>query len=168
MPLATMEFTRSFDTSKKIPMVTLTGGPCGGKSSSLDSLKITLHDAGYDVFTVPEANTILVSNGATFPGFDESKRSELLQYEINLMQLLFDMERAIQSVAAIGAKKPVIICDRGAMDIRAYLPDDLWEQLLQRMGLTEQSLLDRYDLVLLPLLLLPLLLLEIAALNYCK
>ena len=135
--------------SKKAPMIALTGGPCGGKSSSLDSLKSTLNEAGFEVFTVPEANTILVSNGATFPGFDEGKRSELLQYEVNLMQLLFDMERAMQSVAVISAKKPVIICDRGAMDIRAYLPDDLWVQLLLHMGLTEQSLLDRYDLVLL-------------------
>jgi nucleoside-triphosphatase THEP1 len=52
----------------KLFRVVLTGGPCGGKSSSLVSLKDTLRRKGYRVMTMPEIPTILMSNGAQFPG----------------------------------------------------------------------------------------------------
>ena len=48
--------------------IVLTGGPCGGKSSSLMAIKIALEDSGYLVMTMPEVPTILMSNGAQFPG----------------------------------------------------------------------------------------------------
>lgn len=48
--------------------IVLTGGPCGGKSSSLISVKNALEESGYRVMTMPEVPTILMSNGAQFPG----------------------------------------------------------------------------------------------------
>lgn len=53
---------------KKLFVVVLTGGPCGGKSSSLRSVRDTLRGRGYNVMTMPEVPTILMSNGANFPG----------------------------------------------------------------------------------------------------
>ena len=55
--------------------IVLTGGPCGGKSSSLMALKIALEDSGYRVMTMPEVPTILMSNGAQFPGAYELKQA---------------------------------------------------------------------------------------------
>ena len=51
--------------------IVLTGGPCGGKSSSLMALKSALENSGYRVMTMPEVPTILMSNGAQFPGVYE-------------------------------------------------------------------------------------------------
>lgn len=53
---------------KRLFVVVLTGGPCGGKSSSLKSVRDTLRGKGYNVMTMPEVPTILMSNGANFPG----------------------------------------------------------------------------------------------------
>ena len=44
----------------------LTGGPCGGKSSSQDALSAALKKAGYNVYFAPEVPTILM-NGARQP-----------------------------------------------------------------------------------------------------
>ena len=46
----------------------LTGGPCGGKSSSMSDLTMSLKNHGYHVFTCPEVPTILMQNGCVFPG----------------------------------------------------------------------------------------------------
>jgi thymidylate kinase len=55
---------------KDVVCVVLTGGPCGGKSSSLKCLKDVLEGKGYRVMTMPEVPTLLMSNGAHFPGED--------------------------------------------------------------------------------------------------
>jgi len=47
--------------------VYLTGGPCGGKSSSLTTLKQKLESRGYNVVIVPEGATKIISSGV-IPG----------------------------------------------------------------------------------------------------
>jgi putative protein kinase ArgK-like GTPase of G3E family len=46
--------------------IALTGGPCAGKSSALSYMSMRLMQHGFKVFTVPEAATIVFSNGAEF------------------------------------------------------------------------------------------------------
>lgn len=60
---------------KRLFVVVLTGGPCGGKSSSLRSVRDTLRGKGYHVMTMPEVPTILMSNGANFPGIWHEQES---------------------------------------------------------------------------------------------
>ena len=136
-------------TTERFKVIALTGGPCGGKSTSLERLKKDLKENGYEVYTVPETCLLLHGCGSVFPGFDEEKRTELFEYEANLLQLLINLERAIFNAAKFSGKRAVVICDRGAVDIKAYLPEDgeLWNQLLLKVGTTEKELIDRYDLV---------------------
>jgi len=47
----------------KIIKVVLTGGPCGGKTTSLSEMKKTFVELGYNVFTVPETATLMFENG---------------------------------------------------------------------------------------------------------
>jgi len=50
---------------------------------------------------------------------------------------------------AITSSKPVVIlCDRGAMDGKAYLDENTWQALLDEVGLNTVTLRDkRYDVV---------------------
>ena len=50
-------------------------------------------------------------------------------------------------VAASTGEPAVIIHDRALLDISAYLPSTLWEELLKREGLTQEGVLGRYDAV---------------------
>lgn len=132
--------------------IVLTGGPCGGKSSSLAYLTSSLKDRGYRVLTVPEASTLLqVTCGGVYPGRAPEKHLELLGYENALFQLEVGLEDAIFALAEVYrslGQGVVVLLDRGLMDIKAYCPPDLWTTLLRTRGVTlEQDLRTRYDLV---------------------
>ena len=124
----------------------LTGGPCGGKSSSLNHLRMLLEKAEYDVLTVPEVPTILMSNGAQFPGMD-GNRENLLAYESQLIKLQLAMEDTFVGIARSTKRRSVVICDRGSLDVAAYMPRDLWHETLVKVGITREDLLQRYDIV---------------------
>ena len=152
--------------SKNVVTVVLTGGPCAGKSSSLQSMKETLTKEGYQILTVPEVPTILMENGCKFPGID-GPRARLLRYETLLIEMQLHMENTFIDMATLAPTAStttgtadatagpnhhhhhasVIICDRGACDVAAYMPTDLWHETLASVGTTQQALLDRYDIV---------------------
>lgn len=49
-----------------VKKLVLTGGPCAGKTTALARLATYLRHRGFRVFTVPEAATMLFTNGASF------------------------------------------------------------------------------------------------------
>ncbi len=160
--------------AKNVITVVLTGGPCAGKSSSLQSMKDVLTKAGYEILTVPEVPTILMENGCKFPGID-GPRERLLRYETLLIEMQLQMENTFIDMAALNSsplptgsevaaaglvrshpgppnpptppKASVVICDRGACDVAAYMPPDLWRATLASVGTSQSHLLDRYDIV---------------------
>ena len=53
-----------FDTNRLyVYRLCLTGGPCAGKTSSLDHLTKALTARGFDVYCCPEVPTILLNGG---------------------------------------------------------------------------------------------------------
>ena len=124
----------------------LTGGPCGGKTSSLDSLREALASRGYQVFCAPEVPTILLSNGGSYPGHDGGER--LILWETAIIQLQRQLEDSFLMVAqSSGSEECVLIMDRGLLDIPAYIPQPQWQSVLAANQLTEAQLAARYDLV---------------------
>jgi len=131
------------EASKHTPVIVLTGGPCGGKSTALCYLEEKLRDRGYIVFLVPEAATTLIQSGIrpkgsglTFEEFEEAI----------LKKTLRDEEFYRESAEISRAEKKIIICDRGIMDIRAYMEEEQFHKLIGRHGFTIVELRDkRYD-----------------------
>lgn len=131
----------------KVFKVVLTGGPCGGKSSSLDHMCKTLTAEGFDVLCVPEVPTILMNGGAQYPGVDGGKK--LVEFETALIQAQMQLERSFIQIGESTGRPTVVILDRGLLDVGAYLPAAVWTGvILAENGLTEASLAARYDLVL--------------------
>jgi hypothetical protein len=135
---------------KTVITVVLTGGPCGGKSTSLAHLSDALTKERYNVLTVPEVPTLLMSHGAHFPGIDGDP-DQLLAYETRLVQLQLQLEATFTALAAVNTASngwpSVVICDRGACDVAAYMPPQLWAATLHRLSTTHAALLKRYDVV---------------------
>jgi len=126
--------------------VALTGGPCGGKSSSLKAFSKELAKRGYDVYRAPEVPTILLNGGCRYPGIDGGEK--LFAFEKYLMDLQLQTERSFVGIAASTDRPSVVVMDRGLMDIAAYIPEDKWKEILKRNNFTEEYLLSRYDMVL--------------------
>eukprot|EP01116_Phalansterium_solitarium_P004049 TRINITY_DN1492_c1_g1_i1.p2 TRINITY_DN1492_c1_g1~~TRINITY_DN1492_c1_g1_i1.p2 ORF type:complete len:305 (-),score=86.97 TRINITY_DN1492_c1_g1_i1:274-1158(-) len=133
---------------KRLVRIVLTGGPCGGKSSVLEQLRAQQVD-GATVFCVPEVPTLVFTNGPRYPGSEaaDDASETLLEFEANLMRLQLAAEDAFVGMALLESKRVVLVYDRAALDIKAYMPDGLWRQLLASNGWSESALLARYDAV---------------------
>uniref|UniRef100_A0A7R9YGF8 NadR/Ttd14 AAA domain-containing protein n=1 Tax=Pinguiococcus pyrenoidosus TaxID=172671 RepID=A0A7R9YGF8_9STRA len=126
--------------------IALTGGPCGGKSSSLAHFSRALKKKGFAVYAVPEIPTILMMGGCTYPGIEGGRK--LIEFESALISLQLQAEDSFLRCALAEGKPAVIVYDRGLMDIPAYIPRKNWLEILEANSLVEADLIRRYDLVL--------------------
>jgi predicted ATPase len=152
------------ESHRNYAVFVLTGGPCGGKTTLLTRLTEKLMARGIhvsyecaefmklivgmilQVYTVPEIPTIMISNGAPYPGINAEKEI-LLQYEQTMLDLQLQVENAFVGIAKTNAKPAIIVCDRGAIDIAAYLTPGFWIETMEKSGQTTESLRERYDSV---------------------
>lgn len=130
---------------KTIPKIVLTGGPCGGKSTGMIFLAERLLENGYYPIQVPEAPTILMNAGVTPVGGVVPLR----EFQESVIDLILSLEAIADRTAyASRHEKPVIICDRGIMDTKAYMPPDMFEEVMRGRMLNAGSMRDeRYHAV---------------------
>jgi hypothetical protein len=132
----------------RILQVVLTGGPCAGKSSAIEFLAERLRVLGYDVYTVPEVPTILLNAGCVYPGLQGGDR--LVTFEASLLELQLQMEQSFFNIARSTGRPSVLLYDRGLLDVGAYLPPALWQDVLNFNAWVRDGMLgvlDRYDLI---------------------
>ena len=127
---------------KKIIKIVITGGPCGGKTSSLLKLKTHFSQKGYNTLLVPESATAIMNGGIT------PANCGILSYERCEISLQISLERLFEYAAeSINANSTIIICDRGIFDNKAWMTDEEFEQVLSEEGMSSKSVLSGYDAV---------------------
>lgn len=125
--------------------IVLTGGPCGGKSTALVKIKEHFQDKGIRVITIPELVTMLSYNGFDIP---QLLHNDILKFEETLLNTQIAIEDNFIELAKIENSPCIIIFDRGALDLKAYLDKNTWEILLSTSRYSEVYLRDeRYDAV---------------------
>jgi CYTH domain-containing protein/thymidylate kinase len=126
----------------KPPIVVVTGGPCGGKSTFMVRVRQRLEKFGYHALVVSETATELITAGAS-PAVIGLKafQQRLLQYSLTREQHYRDIAELIP------ADKVVILCDRGVIDCCAYMGTELYTRMLLELGYSHSELMHRYDLV---------------------
>lgn len=133
---------------RQITRVCLTGGPCAGKSTSLNVLVGALEARGFVVAVVPEVPTILFANG--FSARSAQKDWEKVRYVINMCEVQHALEDAqasgLQMLANRTGKPAVLLCDRGVTDNRAYVKPEIWNTVRWSMDYYRHGY-DRYDAV---------------------
>ena len=132
---------------RDIKRIVLTGGPCAGKTTAL--VRVTEHfsNMGYKVFTVPEVPTMVTQAGWNYL---TDNKDFYYEGELVILQLQLMLEDSVMRMAqTLADTQPcVVICDRGTMDISAYISPEMWEDLAQRVGSSTEQLIERYDAVL--------------------
>lgn len=97
--------------------VVLTGGPCAGKTTSINRIKNFFDNIGWKVLCVPETATILLGSGVFF--YDLNDEAKML-FQENLLKTLLQIEDSINETAkhyvSERNQNVLIIYDRGAMD----------------------------------------------------
>ncbi|CAG9329645.1 unnamed protein product [Blepharisma stoltei] len=135
-------YSNSNFNTRDVYRIVITGGPCAGKTTSINSVAKELSKLGYSVYIVPEAATLLMKGGAmiNLDGSDESAQVEL---QANLMQMQMALEDTFTEIASATREKSVILCDRGLMDGSAYISPELWQVILDERGWSVVHLRDR-------------------------
>ena len=142
--------------STHVLRVALTGGPCAGKSSALAHLTARATAEGFDVYAAPETATVLFNSGVQLP----SSREGRFVFQTAILKQQLATERNLTSIAAATGRPSIIIFDRGALDAKGYMDQEMWLRVLaegdsadsdggrKTQGVSEDYLLRRYDGVL--------------------
>lgn len=130
---------------KEIKRIVLTGGPCAGKTTALVRVIEHFSGLGYKVFTIPEVPTMFTQAGMNYltdnPDFFYEGEKATLEIQLALEDKFMKMAQACKAPA-------VIVCDRGTMDISAYMKPDTWQEITKAVGTSTPQLRGRYDAVL--------------------
>ena len=127
----------------KLNKIVITGGPSAGKTTAMSWVQNAFTKLGYTVLFVPETATEFITGGVA-PWTCGSN----LDYQKVQMELQLTKERLFEKAArTMKADKILIVCDRGAIDNRAYMNDREFAEVLGEVGKTERELIESYDAV---------------------
>ena len=130
---------------KDIKRIVLTGGPCAGKTTALVRIIEHFSNLGFKVFTVPEVPTMYSQGGWSYltPNYDLYYEGELA-----ILRTQLALENSFMRLAETCTKPTFVVCDRGTLDISAYIAPEMWQDLCEKCGTSTNDLRQRYDAVL--------------------
>lgn len=126
-----------------IPFIVLTGGPCAGKTTALGRFKKLLREMGFIPLIIPETATIVIGKeqkkGIALTNLERQRviaKHQISQEE----KFLIKAEKLV-----VKGEKPIIICDRGLIDNKAYCTVEEWKILQKEFpALRDKHLFKRY------------------------
>ena len=104
--------------TNKITKIVLTGGPCAGKTTAMARIIEHFSGLGFQVFAIPEVPTMFSSAGINYLTHNKALFFEAEKSTLNIQLALEDH---FAKMAAQCSKPVLIVCDRGTMDISAYV-----------------------------------------------
>lgn len=123
--------------------IVVTGGPCGGKSTAMIRIREEFRQLGYTVMSVAETATELITGGVA-PWMCKT----VAEYQYCQLQLQLEKERVFTFAAkGMPSDNILIVCDRGALDNKAYVSENEWTEMLAKLRVDEAKLRDSYDAV---------------------
>jgi len=130
-----------------IKRIVLTGGPCAGKTTALVRINDHFTNLGYKVFMIPEVPTMVTAAGWSYL---TDNKAFYYEGEKVILEMQLALEDKVMRLAETCTEPCVIVCDRGAMDISAYISPEMWGELTASCGTSSEELLNggRYDAVL--------------------
>ena len=128
-----------------IKKIVLTGGPCAGKTTALVKITEYFSGFGYKVFNVPEVPTIYSTAGWNYL---TPNRDLYYQGELAILETQLALENQFIKLAEVCHKPVLVVCDRGTLDISAYIKPEEWEEITAMAGTNSNELRERYDAVL--------------------
>ena len=131
---------------KLIAKIALTGGPCAGKTTTISRIEEHLTNLGYHVLTLNECATETIKNGIRPFG---NNAVGVYEFENEILNLQLFKEKRFKDFIKYypDDTKIILLCDRGSVDVCAYLGNDEYNRMLKENNLKHEDLLNDYDLV---------------------
>ena len=128
-----------------ITKIVLTGGPCAGKTTALVRIIDHFSGLGFKVFTIPEVPTLFTQAGMDYLTHN---KGFFYEGEKATLEIQMALEDKFNRMAQECEQDCLIVCDRGTMDISAYMAPEVWEQITRSVSTSTPELRQRYDAVL--------------------
>lgn len=125
--------------------IALTGGPCAGKTTVFEAIRIYLENKGIKVITVSETATELINSGIS-----PNDTKNIMDFQDIIYGLQKHKEEMVSKGLDIYKNEEtcVMLFDRGIIDNKAYLANQAeYDYLLAKYNDSEIDLLDSYDYV---------------------
>ncbi len=127
----------------EISKIVITGGPCAGKTTAMSWVQNAFTQMGYTVLFVPETASELITGGVAPWTCGTNAEYQKCQIELQIKKEdLFE-----RAASTMNAEKILIVCDRGALDNKAYMSPDDFADVVRFIGSNEVELRDNYDAV---------------------
>lgn len=130
------------EKNTNIHMIVITGGPCAGKSTALSWIQNEFTQKGYTVLFIGESATELINSGVKNSVCRTKK-----DFQLAILRMQKAKEELYLEAASKMNNKVLIVCDRGTLDGKAYLPEVDFQYLMKVMDTNEIELRDNYDAV---------------------
>ena len=129
-----------------IAKIVLTGGPCAGKTTTISRIEEHLVKKGYHVLVLNECATETIKQGIRPFG---NHSVSVYDFENEILNLQLFKEKRFKEFLKNYSddEKIVILYDRGAVDIKAYLGEENYNKMLEENNLKNEDLISEYDLV---------------------
>lgn len=128
--------------TNKITKIVITGGPCAGKTTGMSWIQNAFSKRGYKVLFVNEAATELINSGVQPWSFS------ICDFQTSILQMQLAKEKIYEDVAKTSDfEKILIVCDRGALDGKAFMEQEDYYRIINKINKTENELRDSYDAV---------------------
>ena len=128
-----------------VTKIVLTGGPCAGKTTALVRIIEHFTSLGFKVFTVPEVPTLYSQGGWNYL---TPNRQLYYEGERAILATQLALEDWFVRLAETCTLPTLVVCDRGTLDISAYMTPDMWDELMSLEHTNAEQLRNRYDAVL--------------------
>ncbi|MCR5077799.1 MAG: AAA family ATPase [Prevotella sp.] len=125
--------------------IVLTGGPCAGKTTALVKVIEHFSSLGYKVFIIPEVPTLFSQAGMDYL---TDNHAFFYEGEKATLETQLALEDKFTRMAQTLDTPTIIVCDRGTMDISAYMKPEMWQEITAGVGTCSEKLRARYDAVL--------------------
>lgn len=134
---------RDEERKMEISKIVITGGPSAGKTTAMSWIQSNFTKLGYAVLFVPETATELITGGVAPWTCGTNAEYQKCQTKLQIeKENIFE-----QAARTMAVDKILIVCDRGALDNKAYMDNIEFAQVLEYLGTNEIELRDNYDAV---------------------
>lgn len=129
-----------------IGKIVLTGGPCAGKTTTISRIEEYLTEKGYHVLVLNECATEIIKGGIR--PFGEGAVS-VYDFQNEILNLQLYKEKRYKEIVSKMPEetKCILLADRGVIDNKAYLGQELFDKLLEQNNVVESELIKEYDMV---------------------
>jgi len=129
-----------------VAKIVLTGGPCAGKTTTISRIEEHLTEKGYHVLVLNECATEIIKGGIR--PFGDNKVS-VYDFQNEILNLQLYKEKRYKDIISKlpDNAKCIILSDRGVIDNKAYLGQELFDKLLEQNNVVESELIKEYDMV---------------------